>query len=128
VNRNDNVVPFIIALCTIAIIVLYMLSKILIVFGVILFLFTFVLFFVGLHTENERFLICSVIILLIGISFVIVGNEGVEFFEENPTGRNLLDTANTVVNTTNDYIDKPNKIIDLNKTSIQKTSNQLQGV
>lgn len=105
-----------------------MLSKILIVFGVILFLFTFVLFFVGLHTENERFLICSVIILLIGISFVIVGNEGVEFFEENPTGRNLLDTANTVVNTTNDYIDKPNKIIDLNKTSIQKTSNQLQGV
>jgi hypothetical protein len=37
-----------------------------------------------------------------GLIFLTAGHTGISFFEHNPTGKNLLGGANTVVNTTKD--------------------------
>ena len=126
-GKNDNYVPFIIAFCTIAVIVVYAFLKMMVVFGGILLIVAFALSLIGMYAEDNRFFAVAALALFIGLSFMAIGNEGIEFLEENPTGKNVLDAANTVVNVTEDSVDKYQKISNFDESLTQTSLNQIQG-
>src|SRR3989339_596835 len=102
-TRNDQgLAIIIIAFVVIGVIVLYFLSKMFFVTGIALILISVFLIIAGFAFEEENLIIVGIIVLIIGIILAVVGYSGVSFFESNPTGKGLLDGANTVVNTTKD--------------------------
>ncbi len=104
-NKDDSTIV-IIAIFIAAILALYFISKILFVLGIIIIFISIVVLFMGLSTNDERLTAIGGICLVLGIIFAVIGGEGIHFFENNPTGKNLLDAANTIVNSTKDIIKK----------------------
>lgn len=104
-NKDDTAI-IIIAIFVAAILLVYFISKILFVLGIIIILIALFALFMGFSSNDERLAIYGCAGLVLGIIFAVIGNEGINFFEHNPTGKNLLDAANTVVNATKDIIKK----------------------
>ena len=102
-RRTDNGLGVaIIVFAVIAILVLYFLSKMFFIVGIGVAVISLVLIFFGLGYEEEQLVIIGLIGLVAGIILALIGYSGVSFFESNPTGKNLLDGANTAVNITKD--------------------------
>ena len=99
--KSDNSgIGIIILAISVGILTLYFLLKIFLTLGFLLIIVSIILLIIGVLLQNNNLVIFSILLLLFGIILAGVGHEGVTFFEQNPTGKNLLDTANTVVNTT----------------------------
>lgn len=93
----------------------YFLSKILLVFGMALRYITTYLFVLGFASQDHRISVFGLIVLIIGIACVAIGKGGVSFFEENPTGMNLLNTSNSIVNAIKDGIGAYSEIAQIEK-------------
>lgn len=105
-DRQDNggVIIIVIALFVAGILFLYFLSKTLFAIGIAITFVSLVLFFSGMGMEEETLIKIGIIGFVIGVILAIFGYAGINFFENNPTGKNLLESANTIVNTTKEGI------------------------
>ena len=103
-RSKDDTAIIIIAIFVAAIFLVYFISKILFILGIIIILICLFALFIGISSNDERLAIYGSVGLVLGIIFVVIGNEGIHFFENNPTGKNLLDAANSIVNSTKDII------------------------
>ena len=103
-NDNSGLVIAILAIFVGIIFALYFLSHIIFWIGVSCLVISLILFLVGFSSQEEEFIIIGLVLLMVGVVFLFVGNAGINFFENNPTGKNMLDGANTVVNTTKDSV------------------------
>lgn len=103
-KNNDNTGLIIVALFVGAILVLYFISKILLTLGITIFIISIFVFILGLLTKDDRYFMIGCIGLVLGIILGVIGDSGIDFFENNSTGKNLLDAANSIVNSTKDVI------------------------
>jgi len=103
-NNNSGIVFIIIAVSVGVVIALYFLSKILFALGLALVFISVILLAIGLISQESRLLSFGLIFLVIGITCVAIGHEGVSFFEDNPTGAKLLNASNSIVNATKDGV------------------------
>lgn len=101
---NSGMIFFIIAIFVGVVLALYFLSKILLVLGMALVIISILSLIARFASQESRLVVFGLIILFIGIACVAIGQEGVSFFEENPTGVNLLDTSNSIVNATKEGV------------------------
>lgn len=113
--RNDQgLAILIVAFVVIGVLILYFLSKMLFTVGIALILISIFLIIMGFASEEDNLIWIGLIVLLIAIILTTIGYTGISFFENNPTGKNLLDGANTVVNTSKDvgktYVDTMNQV------------------
>ena len=99
-NDARGIVIVVIALFVGAILALYFLSKILVTVGIVVGIISLILLIVGLASENSELAMIGGIGLIAGIILFAIGLTGVNFFEHNPTGKNLLDSSNSIVNVT----------------------------
>ena len=74
-------------------------------------------------SQGNNLVLFGILLFLVGIIFAGVGHEGVTFFEQNPTGKNLLDTANTVVNTTKEATETYGEIGKIQTQVLQNVTN-----
>ena len=105
-----------------AVLISYFLSKILLTLGFLLIFISIFLIIIGI-SQGNNLAIFGILLFLLGIIFAGVGHEGVTFFEQNPTGKNLLDTANTVVNTTKDTVETYGEIGKIQTQVLQNVTN-----
>src|SRR3989337_703133 len=105
-ENNQGKIILIIAAAVAVVLVTYFFLKILFVIGLVLLFLSVILLIMGGFSQDNELLYYGFIGLVIGIVFLAIGNEGISFFEENPTGKNLLDAANTIVNSTKDFVKK----------------------
>jgi hypothetical protein len=106
-NGDSNAAAIIIICIAIfvgAILALYFLSKMLVTVGIVIGLISLILLIIGLASENGELAIIGGIGLIVGIILLFMGITGVNFFEHNPTGKNLLDSSNTIVNATKEGV------------------------
>ena len=96
---NSEIGIILLAILVGSILIAYFLSKILLTLGFLLIFISIFLIIIGISQDNNLAFF-GIILLLIGVIIAGVGHTGVTFFEQNPTGKNLLDAANTAVNTT----------------------------
>jgi len=99
-SRNDQAIWGYLLLFCIAILLLYMLSKFLLILGIILFILGFGLLIFGFHEDEEQLIFIGIILLVVGLVAFILGFAGVNFFENNLVGSDLLKTSQSVVNAT----------------------------
>ena len=121
-GQNDNTGIVIVAICAVLIFVLYFLSKVFLTLGFLLIGVSIILLIIGVSQGNNLTII-GIFLLLLGIILAGVGHEGVTFFEQNPTGKNLLDTANTVVNTTKEATETYGEISKIKTQVLQNVTN-----
>ena len=111
-DNSGIIIIIIIAVFVGVILSLYFLSKILVTLGVVITIISIILLIVGLATESSELAIIGGFGLVGGLIILSVGATGVNFFEHNPTGQNLLGASNTIVNTTKQgvqgYVDLTN--------------------
>lgn len=119
---NSGIGIIILAIFVGAILMLYFLSKIFLTLGFLLIGISIILIIIGL-SQGNNIAIFGILLLLLGIILVGVGHEGVTFFEQNPTGKNLLDTANTVVNTTKETVETYGEIGKIQTQVLQNVTN-----
>ena len=105
-----------------AVLIAYVLSKIFLTLGFLLICVSIFLIIIGISQGNNLAFL-GIILLLIGVILAGVGHEGVTFFEQNPTGKNLLDTANTVVNTTKEAAETYGEIGKIQTQVLQNVTN-----
>jgi membrane protein implicated in regulation of membrane protease activity len=105
---NSGLMIVIIAGVVISVLALYFLGNLFIFLGIAAIFISII--FLMISTENQDLLILGLIILGIGIVLLFLGFGIVGFFENNPTGQNLLGASNYVVNTTAQGIDTYNEI------------------
>ena len=106
-NQNNNsTATFIICVAIFvgAILSLYFLSKILVWIGPILAVISLIILLMGINNEDQDLIIIGVIGIIIGLVLLGFGLAGVNFFEENATGKNLLGASNTIVDATKQSI------------------------
>jgi hypothetical protein len=103
-NQDSSFIIGIIALVIVAVLILYFLSKLFFAVGIGLILLSIFLILFGVSYEEENLIIIGVGCLVIGILLLIFGSVGINFFEQDYTGKNLLDTTNTAINVTKDTI------------------------
>ena len=108
-GKNDNTGLIIIAAFVGVILALYFISKILLSLGIALIIISIIILALGLLIKDQRFLLIGGIGIVLGIILGVLGGSGIDFFENNPTGKNLLDAANSIVNSTKDSIKIYNK-------------------
>ena len=108
-GNNSGISIIILASFVGAVLILYFLSKILLILGVLLIITSIFLVIIG-ASQGNNLVLFGILLFLVGIIFAGIGHEGVTFFEQNPTGKNLLNTANTVVNTTKDAVESYSEI------------------
>ena len=99
-NADNSAAVGVMAFIVIAIVILYFIFKMLLVVGIGIALISFVLMLFGFGYEEEQLIVIGIIGLLIGIVLALIGYTGVNFFENNPTGKNILEGANTAINIT----------------------------
>ena len=117
-NGNDSMGIVIIAIAVGVILILYLLSKMFFVIGIALTIISIGLIIFGWFYQEDDKVKMGFIGLFFGIGFIYIGVAGITFFEENPTGINLLDMSNTVVNVTTDSVETYGEISSL-KNEIQ---------
>ncbi len=103
--------------------ILSMLGKIAIFAGIVAFIF-------GVATKNIEIGGFGVAIFFAGLLFTSIGTVGLNFFEENPTGKTLLDSSTAVVDTsTKAYIQTSEAKAEVRKAVIDATKelNQVNG-
>jgi len=105
-RNNDNTELKILAVFIAVILALYLISLILQALGVAVILLSIIVLFYGLSINNEKVALIGGIGLVLGIILMVIGHTGLSFFENNPTGKNLLDAANAVINSTKDIVKK----------------------
>lgn len=105
-GNNDDTGLKILAVFIGIVLALYFISLILQALGVAFIFIAIIVIFYGLSINNEKVALIGGIGLVLGIILVVIGHTGLSFFEHNPTGKNLLDAANTVVNSTKDIVKK----------------------
>lgn len=105
-DNNEGKIIVIIAAAVAVVLVSYFFLKILFIIGIVLLFLSVILLITGGYSQDNELLYYGFIGLVIGIVFLAIGHEGISFFEENTTGKNLLDAANTVVNATKDIVKK----------------------
>lgn len=103
-KNNDNTGLIIVALFVGAILALYLISKILLTLGIIIVVISIFVLIFGLSTKDDRYFLIGCIGLVLGIILAGIGGSGIDFFENNSTGKNLLDAANSIVNSTKDAV------------------------
>lgn len=103
-NNNSGIVFIIIAVSVGVVLATYFLLKILFAIGLALVFISVILLAIGIISQESKMLSFSLIFLVIGITCVAIGHEGVSFFEENPTGANLLNASNSIVNATKEGV------------------------
>lgn len=103
-NDNSGVGIIILAVFVGAVLILYFLSHLLYWIGVTSLIFGIVLMILGFSSNEDNLVIIGIVFLLVGVGLWLIGNMGINFFEQNPTGKNLLDSANAVVNGTRDGV------------------------
>lgn len=79
---------------------LYLLFNILVKLALAFIFLSLIGIGIGIIGNNEQIIITSSIGFALGIIFMVIGNSGIGFFECNPIGKNLLNTANVIVNST----------------------------
>lgn len=100
-NNNSMATAIIcIAIFVGVIFTMYFLSKILIGIGGVVAIISVILLIVGITNKSSDLVLIGLIGLVVGIILLAVGLTGVNFFEQNPTGKNLLGASNTIVDTT----------------------------
>lgn len=120
-QNEKGLAILIIAFVVIGILVLYFLFKMLFAVGIAVLFISVILLIFGFASEEETLIIIGIIGVVIGIILMIVGHAGVSFFESNPTGKNLLDGANMVVNTSKDIGQDYAEITNSVSSAIPKT-------
>lgn len=108
-GKNDNTGLIIVAIFVGAILALYFISKIILSLGIAFIIISIIIFVIGILIKDEKFLLIGGIGLVLGIILGVIGSSGIDFFENNSTGKNLLDAANSIVNSTKDAIQIYNK-------------------
>lgn len=103
-KNNDNKGLIIVALFAGAILALYLISKILLTLGITIVIISIFVFIFGLLTKDDRYFMIGCIGLFCGLILGVIGGSGIDFFENNSTGKNLLDASNSIVNSTKDVI------------------------
>jgi len=106
-NQNNNSAAIFIICVAIfvgAVLALYLVSKLLVWIGPILAIISLIIFLIGLNNDNQDLIIIGVIGIIVGLVLLGLGLAGVNFFEQNSTGKNLLDASNTVVDATKQSI------------------------
>lgn len=101
---NSGLILIIIAIFVGIILILYFLSQLFFAIGIILIIISLILIFIALSNNDGEILIIGAILLGLGILLLIVGLTGLHFFEQNATGKNLLNSANTIVNATREGV------------------------
>jgi hypothetical protein len=99
-NNATGIIIVCIAIFVGSILALYFLSKILVTVGIVVGIISLILLIAGLTSENGELTTIGGIGLIAGIILLTVGLTGVNFFEHNPTGKNLLDSSNSIVDVT----------------------------
>lgn len=105
-RNNDNTELKILVVFVAVVLALYFISLILQTLGLAVIVIAIIVLFYGLSINNEKVALIGGIGLVSGIILLVIGHTGLSFFEQNPTGKNLLDTANIVVNSTKDIVKK----------------------
>lgn len=128
-SRNDNAAWGYLLIFCFAIILLYVLSKFLVILGIISLLAGFGFLIFGMNNEEEQIIFIGIIILVIGFAALILGLAGVNFFENNPVGSDLLKTSQDVVNATaGTYVavqNAQNEISDAQTETVNHITNSL---
>ena len=110
-NQNSvGVFILVIAAFVAVIFALYFASHLLSTLGTIVFWVSFVILLVGLGFKEDTIITIGIIGLIAGVILWVIGTTGINFFENNPTGENLLESANTIVNTTKEGVESYSKI------------------
>ncbi|MCK5630004.1 MAG: hypothetical protein KAI26_05275 [Nanoarchaeota archaeon] len=123
--KNDNGLGIIIlAVFAGAVFALYFLSKIAFVLGLMLIVGSIFLLVMGHTSQESTFSEIGVILLVVGLIFAGVGHGGITFFEENPTGRSLLDTSNVIADTAKESVKTYNEISQIERKAAQNIINQ----
>jgi hypothetical protein len=107
-NDNSVLIILIVAGIVITVLALYFLGNLFITLGIATIFIGIIILMISI--ENQDLLIPGLIVLGIGIILIFLGSGIVGFFENNPTGQNLLGASNYVVNTTAQGIDTYNEI------------------
>ena len=102
-NKNDTEI-IIMAIFVGTVLALYFISNILFILGIVILVISFIVLLMGVSENDGQWASIGSIGLLMGIIFLAIGGTGINFFEHNPTGINLLNAANTVVNATKDIV------------------------
>jgi len=123
--KNDNGLGIIIlAVFAGAVFALYFLSKILFALGLMLIVGSIFFLIAGHTSRDSAFNTIGIIMLVVGVIFAGVGHEGITFFEENPTGRSLLDTSNVIADTAKESVKTYNEISQIERKAAQNIINQ----
>ena len=121
-RNNSGVGIILLAIFVAAGLIAYFVSKILLTLGFILIITSIFLIVIGASQDNNLALF-GIRLLVVGMIFAVVGYAGVTFFEQNPTGMNLLDTANTVVNITKGTVETYGEIGKIQTQVLQNVTN-----
>ena len=95
--RSEKAIFLYLFIFCVGIILLYILSKFLFVIGFLLIFGGIIALILGAHESEDQIVFIGIILITIGLISLMMGIAGINFFEKNEFGSNLLKTSGEVI-------------------------------
>ncbi len=122
-GKDDGKAFWIVVAIALGVVILYFLSKMAYVFGIVGLFIGFVLLILGIIAKSEKLAIVSIITIVVALGLIFIGKFGINFFEENEVGSGLLNSSEDIVDA---GAQVANVVADVYETvdQVEKTTNQ----